>query len=207
MNLTLFGATGSVGRHLVQQALENGHQVCAFGRNSTRLELGHKSLCFINGDVTHYDEVDAAVKGADAVLCTLGAGRKGLLRTAGTRNIVLAMQTHRVRRLVCQTTLGAGESRGNLDFFWKYLMFGILLRSAMADHETQEAVVRASDLDWTIVRPGAFTNGPKTGKYREDFKSDDRSLALKISRADLAAFMLRQLNDRKYAGRSVGVSY
>ena len=138
-------------------------------------------------------QVQAAVKEHEAVLCTLGDGSKGQVRFEGTRNIVRAMEAEGVKRLICQSTLGAGESRGNLNFFWRQVMFALLLRKALRDHERQEAFVRGSCLAWTIVRPAAFTNGKVTGLYRHGFAPTNRTLALKVSRADVALFMLMQL--------------
>ncbi len=151
--------------------------------------------------------VAKAVQNQEAVLCALGAGRQGRVRAEGTRHIIRAMESAGVKRLVCQTTLGAGESRGNLDFFWKYVMFGLLLKEAYADHQVQEEYVKKSRLDWTIVRPGAFTDGPLTGTYRHGFPAGDKTTRLKISRADVADFMLRQLTDEAYLKRTPGLSY
>lgn len=229
MNLLIFGATGSVGVQLVAQALQQGHQVSAFSRQPQRLlalnpalrlatrgdsVAGKDStpapvakLRLIAGDVLNAAEVEQAMSGHDVVLCTLGAGRAGRVRSQGTRHIVAAMQAAGVRRLICQTTLGVGDSWGNLNFFWKHVMFGGLLRPAFADHVSQEACVKQSGLDWIMVRPGAFTGGPKTGRYRHGFAGDDRGTALKISRADVADFMLRQLADDRYLRRTPGLAY
>ncbi|MBX2823378.1 MAG: SDR family oxidoreductase [Gammaproteobacteria bacterium] len=206
MRIAIFGATGSVGRHLVDQALQAGHEVTAFSRNPESLAVSHDRLRIVRGDVRLLADVNAAVEGQDAVFCTLGAGRDGSLRSEGTRNIVDAMLAAGVRRFICQTTLGAGDSAGNLTFFWKYIMFGLLLRAAFADHERQEAIVRDSSLDWTIVRPGAFTDGPLTGQYRSGFSGSDKNLKLKISRADVAHFLLRVLDEKSGLHSAISVS-
>ncbi len=86
-------------------------------------------------------------------------------------------------------------------------MFGMLLCEAFKDHVAQEDLVAKSCLDWTIVRPGAFTDGDRTGTYRHGFPGSDKSTALKISRADVADFMLRQLTDSTYSHRTPGLSY
>ncbi|HCI04008.1 TPA: epimerase, partial [Candidatus Peribacteria bacterium] len=143
----------------------------------------------------------------EAVLCAIGAGRQGRIRSEGTRNIILAMKNTGVRRLICQSTLGVGDSQGNLNFFWKHIMFGLLLRRAYADHVSQEDYVKKSRLDWTIVRPGAFTDGNRTGVYRHGFPSTDKTIKGKISRADVADFMLKQLTDRTYLHETPGLSY
>ncbi len=207
MNLIIFGATGTVGRLLVEQALSQGHRVTAFARRPSALKLDHRDLTRRAGDVLDRGAVADAVQGHDAVLIALGAGRKGGVRAAGTEHIIGAMARHGVRRLVCQSTLGAGDSRAQLNFFWKRIMFGLLLRPAYADHEAQEALVRQSGLDWIIVRPAAFTDGPATGACKHGFPPTEKALKLKVSRADVAGFMLRQLTDDAYLRQSPGLSY
>jgi nucleoside-diphosphate-sugar epimerase len=98
------------------------------------------------------------------VLCSIGAGaERTTLRENGTRNIVEAMEKVGVRRLICQSSLGVGDSRTNLGFFTKYVIVPVFLRHAFADHERQEAVVKESALAWTIVRPPHLKDGPHTG--------------------------------------------
>jgi len=207
MKVLIFGATGTVGRELVTQALEMGHTVTAFARDPSKLEIKHPSLEIIEGDVMDSALVDRAVAGHDAVLVALGAGIKGQVRSTGTRNIIEAMQRNGVRRLVCLSTLGAGDSRVHLNFYWKYIMFGMLLRAVLADHVAQEEHVIRSGLDWTIVRPAAYTDGERTGNYRHGFPATAKGLRLKISRADVADFLLTQLADNRYVHRTSGVSY
>ena len=209
MKLVIFGATGTVGRQIVQQALAQGYTVTAFGRNPAKLNLQHSQLSFAQGDVMDSEAVESAISGQDAVICVLGSGKKltGTIRSGGTQQIIQAMEKVGVRRLICQSTLGAGDSWGNLDFYWKYIMFGFILRKVFADHERQEALVRNSNLDWTIVRPGAFIDGPRTGKYRHSFPGTDRNITLKISRADVADFILKQLSDQSSLYQTPSLSY
>ena len=207
MKILIFGATGTVGRELVTQGLEMGHKVTAFARDPSKLAISHANLEIIKGNVMDSAVVDPAVAGHDAVLVALGAGSKGQVRATGTRNIIQAMQKSDTRRLVCLSTLGVGDSRGNLNFLWKYIMFGMLLRAAYADHVTQESEVIRSGLDWTIVRPSAYTDGERTGNYRHGFSANEKGLKLKISRADVADFVLTQLADDSYIGMAPGVSY
>ena len=207
MKLIIFGATGTVGRHLVEQALLQGHRVTAFAREPLALKLDHQDLAHQAGDVLDPRAVADAVHGHDAVLIALGSGRKGTVRSVGTKHVVDAMERRGIRRLVCQTTLGAGDSRALLNFFWKYIMFGLLLREVYADHETQEAFIRQSALDWIIVRPGAFTDGPATGTYQHGFPPTVKKIKSKISRADVANFMLQQLNDDTYLRQLPSLSY
>ncbi len=209
MKLLIFGSTGSIGRQLVEQALEQGHTVTAFARNPAKLDIQHTNLKVVQGDVMDSASVEQAVQGQDAVLCVLGSGaqRKGAIRSEGTRQIIQAMEKTGVRRLICQTTLGAGDSWENLNFFWKYIMFGAFLREVFADHERQENEVKQSRLDWTIVRPGAFIDGDHTGQYRHGFPSTDKTTKLKISRADVADFLLQQLTNDAYLYKTPSLSY
>jgi putative NADH-flavin reductase len=209
MKLVIFGATGTVGRQVVAQALEQGHTVTAFARNLAKLDIQHPQLGFAQGDVMDASAVEQVIRGQDAVVCVLGAGKqlKSTIRSEGTRQIIQAMEKVGMRRLICLSTLGTGDSWGNLDFYWKYVMFGFILRQVFADHERQEALVRNSNLDWTIVRPGALTDGPLTGQYRHSFPSSDRNIALQVSRADVADFILKQLSDQSSLHQTPSLSY
>ncbi len=208
MKVIVFGATGSIGKLAVEKMLAEGHEVTAFARTPGKIGITHPRLTLHPGDAGSETDVADAIAGQDAAVITLGAGasRKNRIRSTGTMNVILGMQKHGVDRLICQSTLGAHESRGNLNLLWKYVMFGLLLRPVLRDHELQESLVRASGLNWTIVRPGAFTDGPATGTYRENFPPTDRSLSLKIARADIAAFLSRQLCDLSHMHRAVGIS-
>lgn len=210
MKLVIFGATGNTGRQVVQAALEQGHSVTAFVRNPAKLrDFDQSSLKVVRGDVMDALSVEQAIRGQDAVVCVLGAGKKltGNLRSEGTRQIIQGMKRVGVRRLICQSTLGAGESWENLNFYWKYIMFGLILRKVFADHEIQEQIIKQSNLDWTIVRPGAFIEGEKTGLYRHGFSSTDKTIKLAISLPDLADFIVQQVADSSYLHQTPGVSY
>ena len=206
MKITVFGATGTVGRRIVDRALLQGHDVTAFARNAASVALSHPRLSVIEGDVLIASDVLCAVAGQDAVIVALGAGRNGTVRSVGTQNVVNAMKRQGVTRLIVQSTLGAGDSRPALNFFWKRIMFGLLLRPAYADHQRQEEIVASSGLDWTLVRPSAFTDGPATNRYQHGFAPTLKGLALKISRADVASFILKQLTDQTYLRRAASLS-
>ena len=209
MNIVVFGATGSIGALTVLKLLEDGHSVTAFSRHPDALNLEHPNLKRAAGDVTNVADVCLATEGSEAVIITLGSGRSrsGRVRSEGTQQIIDAMQRYGVKRLVCQTTLGAGDSWSNLNFFWKRIMFGVLLRTVFEDHERQEQLVKASDLDWTIVRPSAFTNATPKGVLKVDISPDQRGLALKISRKEVADFLITSITESRLLHRVVGISY
>lgn len=205
----VFGATGTVGRHAVQALLEAGHEVTAFARRPERLPVaGHPRLRLVKGDVRDPAALRAALEGQEAVVITLGAGlsRRDMVRSEGTLAVIEAMHATGVRRLICQSTLGTHESWENLNFYWKRIMFGALLRPVFLDHEKQEDLVRASGLDWTIVRPSAFTDQAAAGGYKVGFGASERGLALQIPRADVGAFLARQVTDRGWMRRAVAIS-
>ncbi len=207
MHLLIFGASGSIGTHLVQQALAHGHSVKAFCRSPEKLSAhAHAQLEIVTGDVLDGAAVQRAMQGIDAVLCALGDGAKGIVRATGTQNILAGMTTTGVKRLVCQTAIGLGESRGNLNFFWKHIMFGMLLKKAFADHALQEKAITESSVDWTIVRPSAFADGPATGRYQRGFSGSVKGLKLKIARADVAGEMLAQLTSLADFRKAVSIS-
>ncbi|WP_068425152.1 NAD(P)-dependent oxidoreductase [Janibacter terrae] len=205
MRITVFGATGSVGRLVVDRALDAGHDVTAFTRDRARVHRTHDRLTVVEGDVTDPGPCLPAVRGADAVVITLGNGAKGVVREAGTGAVVRAMAEAGVRRLVCQSSIGVGTSRANLNFFWRRIMFGGLLRRAYADHVRQEEVVTASDLDWTIVRPSAFSDDPVPG-VRHGFGPDATGLQLKVGRDDIAAFLLAEAEHGRSLRQQVSLS-
>ena len=206
VKLIIFGSTGSMGRPLVEQALEQGHMVAAFARDPARVDIKHANLEVIQGDVMDLASVEKAVQGQEAVLSSLGAGMKGTIRSEGTRHIIRAMEKAGIRRLVSISTLGVGDSWEMIPLKYKFF-FRTLLRRAFADHVVQENLIRRSQLDWTIVRPGAYTNGEHTGEYRHGFPVTDKTIKAEISRADVADFMLKQLTDDTYLQKTPGLSY
>jgi len=207
--LVIFGATGGTGRELVKQAIEDNYSVTAFVRNPKILKnLPQKNLTLIKGDVLNPKDVNNAVRDQNIVLCSLGmpASDKSTLRADGTGNIIQAMQMNKVDRLICQTSLGFGDSKEVLPWHMKYIIVPFILKNAFKDHELQEQKIEESDLAWTIVRPGNMTNGSKTGNFKHGFRPNEK-IKLKVSRADVAHFMLEQIKEEKYIHKKVGISY
>lgn len=209
MNLLIFGASGATGRQLVEQAFAQGHGVTAFVRDPARLPLSHPDLTLVRGDVLDAGAVERAVAGQDAVLVALGAPspvRRYPALTEGLRHVVGAMERAAVRRLVYLSFIGAHESRRGGGFFIEHIA-SRLLRPTIADHEDNEALIRRSGLDWTIIHPPKLTNGRRTGTYRHGEAIQARSPFPTISRADLGDFMLGQLTDRTYLRKAVAVMH
>ena len=203
MKIALFGATGGTGQQLLAQAIKSGHQVTALVRDPAKLDRKNSALTVIAGNVLQPADVDKVVSGADAVICSLGntSNNPDMMVTQGTRNIIDAMQRLNVRRLLVVSSLGVGDSKDQVPFFFKVLM-KTALRKTMEDKEAQEAAVRASRLDWTIVRPGGLTNDPPTGTYRVGADLT----AGRITRADVADFILKELTRNEYIQQTPGIT-
>ena len=206
MNLLIFGATGETGRQLVKQALNQGHTVTGFSRHAGDLTADFPEMQAIAGDVADRARVDQAVQGQDAVLSALGSSslKRNPALVQGVENIVEAMEHHQVRRLVYQSSLGVGDSRKRVGFLIRYIIIPLVLRNAIADHEEKERIIKQSQLDWVIVRPAGLRNEPLTGEYRT---GEDIEFGARISRADVADFMLKQLTDDTYLKQTPGISY
>jgi putative NADH-flavin reductase len=204
MKILIFGATGGTGRAMVEQALEQGHQVTAFVRNPSKLAIKDAKLSVIQGDAMNPSQVEEAVKGQDAVISALGVSRGAPLDicSRGTKNIIEAMKKHSISRLVVESAYGTRETRKG--FYAKSLW--IMIRDRIQDKELMEKLIEESGLDWIISRPVWLTSGPKRGNYRHGI-----NLSVKfwptVSRADVADFMIKQLQDKTYLHKMPIVTY
>lgn len=211
MKLLLFGATGGTGKQVLLQALEQGYKVTIIVRNPSKITLANSNLKIIQGDVLTALP-DEAFTGHDAVICCLGApaNKAATLRSEGTKNIIKAMKKANVNRFICQSSLGFDDSVEVLNrtsFIFKKIIVPYILKATFKEHLLQELAIKQSKLNWTIVRPGSLTNGIKTGKYKYGFSYNDSTLKVKISRADVADMMLKQLTMPQYLQKVVGISY
>jgi putative NADH-flavin reductase len=199
--LLIFGASGRTGQCLVEQAIEQGHRVTAFVRDPSTLPEPHARLRVLQGNVEDAGAVDAAMKDQRVVLCALGpTGRKDRETiTRGTENIVAAMQRNHVRRLIYVPYHEQGNGWGPAALFEK-LMATIRPRKTSDGWQQRVAVIRESSLEWVIVRPTRLTDGPARGLYQVSI--DQSKVPLRISRADVAGFMLEQLRAPRYVRKS-----
>jgi putative NADH-flavin reductase len=210
MRILVIGATGGTGREIVRQALERGHHVTALARNPARIQDTHERLTVAKGDVMDAASLASVVSGQDAVVCALGHKRwlgPSRILSQGTGNIVAAMKSAGVKRLVVETALGVGDSAGRLGLYYTLFTVPFILPFYWFDKGRQERVTRESGLDWVIVRPGQLTNGKKRGKYRHGPSVGNYLWSVSISRADTADFMLNQLGETPYLHTAVGVCY
>ena len=208
--LLVIGASRGIGLETVRRALAAGHRVRAFARGAAAIDLDQPGLEKVAADALDAAAVTKATEGADAVIQSLGAGEKarpGVILTGttifsrATRVLIDAMRASGVRRLVAVTGLGAGDSRGHGGFLYDALAFPLLLKRIYDDKDVQEQMIRASGLEWTIVRPGLLTNGPLTGKARALSARKDWGFG-SVSRADVAEFLVREAFERRFVGKT-----
>ena len=208
MRVAIFGGTGRTGRPLVEQALAAGHEVSALARDPARLAARHERLRPVRGDLLDPTSVAATLDGADAAVFVAGPPGRGpcTLYSEGGGNVVKAMEPAGARRLLAMTA-SAVEFEANdtrlLRLAKPVLMR--LFRETYADMLRMEAMVRQTDLDWTIVRPPQLTNRSHTGRYRVSYAGGVRR-GLRIPRADLAAALLALLTDPRAVHATVGVA-
>lgn len=211
MRLTIFGATGETGKELVRQGLAQGHELTCLVRSAAIDTLPSKAVQ-VRGDVRDADVVAGVIDGSDAVLSALGSRSlsKGDLLDASIANILAGMQKSGVRRIIVLGAAGAGGDAGKyanrVDRLVLKILVHTLLKYPFLDQEAQERRLQTSDVDYTIVRPPRLTNGPYTGQYRVEADGLPRA-GKSIARADVADFMLKQLDDRRFVHRGVYVAH
>lgn len=205
MKIIVFGATGGVGRHVVNQALQTGDEVTAFVRDLTKLQIENDHLHVVRGDATNAEEVSAAIAGHDAVISCLGSNKmvaKSTQLEEMTQHIVASMEAHHVKRIVYTASAGINNELPGVG--GKMVMK--MLQNVLTDHRHAVDLIQAhKDLQYTIVRPLGLTNDDYTGEYREA-KEGVPENARNIPRADVAHFILKALGDDTYIGESVGIA-
>lgn len=198
MKLAVFGATGGTGRHLVEKALDAGHEVTALARRPEAVSQSSDRLTIVQGDVRDPAAVERVIAGQDVVLTCLGArGRKDAdLELVATRYILDAMARHGVRRLVVQgggDMVGVSRSRHPLALLIRFVIYPVLLRREYGYKEQQEQLLQSSDVDWTVIKPSILTNKPARAPVKVD--AGTGRIPVTISRESVAAFMLEQVDN------------
>lgn len=218
LKVLVVGASGGSGRAAVDALLAAGHEVTAFARRADVLRQAVRShrLRLVNGDAMNPSDVDAAVRGQDAVVVTLGISENPLrvrmlgpartpleVRSAGTRNVIAAMRRHGVRRLVVQTSYGVGETRDRLRLADR-LFFEVVLKPQIADTELQNREVSESGLDWVIAQPVHLTDGTKD--EAPVVSTEGHTARMKVSRKSVGLFLAEAVSSPAFVRRSVALS-
>lgn len=210
MKIAVFGASGKTGTEVVKQSIQAGYEVNAFVRDPAKMAIKDEKISLVQGDVLDPLAVEKAVEAVDVVVVALGptGDSSGMPMTKGTQNIISAMKKFAVERLIVESSYPMSGSSESMTFL-KTLMPEEKIaefRSVIDDKIGQEKVISESGLSWTIIRPLMLTMEPKTGKYRVGEKLDVKA-GDNISRADVADFILKEIKDNKWIGKTVTLSY
>jgi putative NADH-flavin reductase len=207
VKVLIIGATGATGQIVMREALAQGHEVTALARDPSAMAAEDPRLRVLQGNALDASSVEAAVAGQDAVLSALGtrSTRPTTLFSESTHNVISAMNKHGVRRLICITGIGAGDSKGHVGFLYDRIMLPFVVKNVYEDKTRQEEAIKQSDLDWVIVRPARLTDEPAKGEYNVFLGGS--YTAKTISRADVVSFMLAQLTDDTYVRKMPVISY
>jgi putative NADH-flavin reductase len=205
-NVLIIGASHGIGLETVGTALRAGLSVRALARSAASMPIQDANLDKVSGNALDPDTIRNVLQDIDVVIQTLGVDFSPRLVFEGTRLfsestriLVDAMKASGVKRLITVTGLGAGDSRGHGGLLYDAVVFPLLLKRVYDDKDVQEWIVKSSGLDWTIVRPGLLKNSPATGRYRVLTASKDWQFGA-ISRADVADFLVRRVDDRTLIG-------
>jgi putative NADH-flavin reductase len=208
MRIILFGATGGTGREIIKQGLEEGHIITAFVRTPASLNIQNPKLRVTKGDVLEAKKVEEAICGQDVVISVLGnKTRKSFWKvetniSEGLRNILGGMKKNNIHRLIFVTSFGVSKNI----FFPEKLFIRFFLKNIFADIPTQEKLISESDTTWTIIRPARLIDGPRAEKYRRGENLYIHPFS-KISRADVAHFILEDLKTNNWQNKIVTISY
>lgn len=201
MRALIIGASKGIGLETTRQALDAGHHVRALARSAAAITISSPNLEKIRGDALKTEDVEMALVGMDVVIQTLGIALGAMFRPVhlfsdATRVLIAAMRSRGVKRLISVTGFGAGDSRASISCL-QQLPFQIVFGRAYQDKSLQERLIKESGLDWTIARPGVLTGGPRTGCYKILSEPSKWRNGI-IARADVAEFLVRQIEDRTY---------
>ncbi len=204
----IIGATGPTGREVLASAARQGIKLRALARRPEALEGAAGAHEVVRGDVLDEKLLAKAMHGVTVVISLIGTPltlKPVTLLSEGTKRIVSAMKAAKAPRLVCVTGMGAGDSRGHGGFLYDRIMLPLLLGRIYADKDRQEAIVSASGLDWTLVRPAMLTDGPATGRARALTTLQGVRLT-RISRKDVADFLIAEARAPRFRRQTVNLT-
>ena len=209
MNIAIIGASRGIGLEILSASLKAGHEITVLARHPEKITISDPKLNILKGDIRDFDSVKRSINGKDAVILSVGVSptlKPIDVFSKGTRNVINAIGKNISIKLVVITGIGAGDSKGHGGFLYDRIVNPLLLKTVYLDKDISESLLKASGLNWMIVRPGFLINGPRTGQYRV---IDDLTgvKAGKISRADVADFILCELHNPTHFGKTPLITY
>lgn len=207
MKILVIGATGATGKIAVDKLLVQGHEVTAFVRATSKFDRKHSRLRVAQGDVRDAAALESALDGQDAVFSAFGprSRRKDDLQEVFMRHLVDGMKRRGVRRLVNLSALGAGDSSAQAPWLFRAVIVPLFLKAVFTDKERGESILLASGLDYVNVRPGRLLNTPAKGGVKASLEST--GLSPFMTREDLADFMIANLDNPQWLGKSPLIGY
>jgi putative NADH-flavin reductase len=208
VKVLVLGATGRVGRLTVDEALARGHALTALVRSQNRLGDLAARVAIVQGDALDPNVVSTAVAGQAAVIYALGAGnvRRTTLFSDSTRILLAAMERHTVQRLIAVTGVGAGDTKGHGGFLYDRILYPLFTKGIYEDKDRQEALLRQSRADWTIVRPAPFRTSRPPGPLRAVTSVDGVCLR-RVALSEVAAFVVEELTLNRYVRQAVFIGH
>jgi|ERR1035437_161522 putative NADH-flavin reductase len=208
MNILVIGSRG-IGREVIKQGLDMGHSIRVLSRHPEDLKITNAKLSFFRGDAMKPEDVNEASKSMDIIVSAIGvppSNKEINVFSVSVQNIINAARNNHVKLFISVTGIGAGDTKGHGGFFYDKIINPLLLKKVYEDKDRQELLLKQSDINWIIVRPGFLTNGPITQHYRvltdlSGVKSGN------ISRADCAHFILSQAASRTYIKQAPLITY
>jgi len=207
--IALFGATGKTGLHLLSQALENGYTVKVLVRDSAKVSITHQNLTVIQGDALVISDVEKTIEGSDVVISVLGHVKNSpaWVQTDATKNMVAAMKKYGVKKIISLSGAGVSFEKDEPKFIDNLVrtIMQLTVPSIINDGIEHAKVLQNSGLDWIVVRGPMLKEGEKKGGYKVTFV--DKNSGISVNRADLAEFILNQIDDDTYLRQMPVVSY
>lgn len=210
MNITIFGGSGATGLLIIEKALKEGHMVTVFARTPSKISIKNDNLRIVTGELAEPEKIEKAIKNADAVISVLGPSpkTKGLIIADGIKNIVEAMKKNGVKRLIATGTPSFKDSNDKfqLGFAFGVFMVKMLIKDSYKNIVLTGKYITESGLEWTFVRLPMLSDKPASGKINAGYTGDGTISLFSLSRADLADFLLQQLNDKQWLNKSPVIS-
>lgn len=209
MKILIIGGSRGIGRAMLECAVKRGFEATVLARFPEKIDADESKITILKGDVLNKDDLTSAVKGQDAVCSFIGVPitfKPVSLFSRAAENIVAVMENNTEQKFVAVTGIGAGDSKGHGGFLYDKIFKPIFLSTIYQDKDREEEIIQSSALDWLIVRPAGLTNGPRTGKYRV-IDNLDGIVAKRISRMDVADFILNQIEEPSQFGKAVLLTY
>jgi putative NADH-flavin reductase len=209
MKIAVLGGTGGTGSHIVKMGLDLGYDVKVLARTPSKMTIRNEHIEIIQGDALNLVDVEKTIESVDVVFYTLGAAKAGAttIYSETMKNVVEAMKIKKVSRILIISASGVkSDDDKNIGFVTKRIIIPLFLKKTYVDMEKMEDLVMESDLNFTLMSPQMLTTGPLTKSYKTEIGLSVKN-GRKISRADLAHYMINNIANDEISRKKVGIAY